>query len=213
MRASRILAFIGAGALVWTAGSVCSAAAFSFDFTFDGADISLDAGSTDPVGVSLMADDRFEADLHAASGGFWRVDAAYTQSFPMSFIVNPAGSRNGDSVASFLREGVEVLEIAEIGVIQEEVHIGAQNWTLPVGLEFDTVLLSYTLNSAVSLPPDTDLVATTIADRPDVFGSISNPERPFFRNSSLAYLTIPEPAALLTGIVSLLLTASRTRRC
>ncbi|CAN0373004.1 unnamed protein product, partial [Ectocarpus sp. 4 AP-2014] len=185
---------------------------FSFDFTFDGTDISLDAGSTDPVGISLVADDTFELDLHAAPGDFWRVESAYSQSFPMSFIVNPAGSRNGDSVASFLRGGVEVFEIAELGVSQLEVHIGAQNWTLPVGLEFDTVLLSYMLNSAVALPPDTENIATTIIDRPDVFGSISNPERPFFRNSSLVYETIPEPTGLLMGMVSLLFATGRTRR-
>lgn len=179
------------------------AVVYNFDITFDGTSVSVDAGSTDPVGVDLSPGDSFVADLHASSGNFWRVDTPYSQSFPMSFIVSPSGERLGDVVSSFLLNGVEVANIPELAVLQQQVHIGGQNWTLPVGLEFDTVLMTYDLTSAIEVG-GTNPVATIIQDRPDIFGSISNPERPFFRNPNISFNAIPEPASLSLAVLGLL---------
>lgn len=187
----------------------------SFDITFDGTDPSVDSGSTNPVGVSLAPGDSFELDLHASPGKFWRVDAAYSQSFPLSFIVNPPADRFGDIETLFLLDGVEVENITKMNTLQSEVHIGAQEWMLPVGLEFDTVLMTYDLLSANAVvdneftedPFLLPAVGTVIRDRPDIFGSISNPQRPFFRNSNISFNAIPEPSTfglIVVGMLSLM---------
>lgn len=187
------------------------AASFDFGITFDGIDPAVNLGSTDPIGVNLVPGDSFTLDFHASSGNFWRVDTPYTQSFPLSFIVNPSGDRLGDIVASFLLNGTEVENITELSTIQSEVHIGAQSWTLPVALEFDTIVMTYDLLSATEVDGAV-AVDTTIRDRPDIFGSISNPERPFFRNSNISFNAIPEPATIGLLLVGFLAMGNTRRR-
>jgi len=215
MNVAHILAFSMAFALCLGACTESHAGTdgttFNFDITFDGVSPTVDAGSTNPVGVSLDPDDGFVVSVRASSGNFWRVDAPYSQFAPLSFIVNPSGERAGNTISSFLLNGAEVANIPELGVIQSEIHIGAQNWTLPEGLEFDTVIMAYSLLGATELG-NSNPVATTIQSRPDIFSSLSSPERPFFRNSSISFNAIPEPATLcLTAVVLLGLGAIRRR--
>ena len=203
MKASPVVSFSLGLVLCLSACSQSNALTFSFDMTYDGASIALDAGSTDPEGTSISPGDSYSAGLHATSGNFWRVDAPFSQLFPMTFIVNPSGERTGDAAASFLRNGIEVLNIAEPAVFQSEVHIGAQNWALPVGLEFDTVISTYEMTNATELG-NSNPVTTTITSQTDIFGSISDPQRPFFRHSSISFNAVPEPATLALALVGLL---------
>lgn len=203
MKAFQVFSLTLGLALCLSACSESDALTFNFDMTYDGTSIAVDAGSTDPAGTSLSPGDSLTASVLASSGNFWRVDAPYSQLFPMTFIVNPVGERIGDVDSSFLLNGVEVLNIAEPAVLQTQVHIGAQNWTLPVGLEFDTVILTYGMTSATELG-NSNPVTTTIASRPDIFGSLSAPDRPFFRHPSISFNAVPEPSTLALAAIGLL---------
>lgn len=188
-----------------------AATIFDFEITVDGTTPSVDPGSTDPVGVTMFPGDSFLLDLHASPDSYWRVNAEFSQSFPLSFIVNPSGERLANVVSSFQRNGVEVANIAKSGIIQSQVHIGAENWTLPTGLEFDTVLMNYDLLDAVELGGG-NTVDTIIQDRPFLFGNIGSSERPFFRHPNIAFITIPEPTALAMLTAGLLSFATVRRR-
>jgi hypothetical protein len=199
-----------------------------FEITFDGTDPAVDAGSVDPAGINLLPGDSFEVNLHASPGNFWRVESPYTQSFPMSFIVSPSAIRTADIEALFMLDGVQMESIVNSNQSQQEVHIGAERWTLPVGLEFDTVLLNYALLSVEAVPDESEMdpfedpefmveplnlaIDTTIVDRPEIFGSISNPERPFFRNSNISFNAIPEPATFALGMAGVLTLSIFRRR-
>lgn len=188
-----------------------TATTFEFEITVDGTTPSVDPGSLDPVGVSMVPGDSFLLDLHASPNSFWRVNAETSQVFPLSFIVSPSGDRLANVVSSFQRNGVEVANIAKSGITQSQVHIGAENWTLPAGLEFDTVLMNYDLLDAVELGGG-NTVDTIIQGRPFLFGDISSDERPFFRHPNVAFITIPEPTTLAVLTVGLLSISAVRRR-
>lgn len=184
---------------------------FDFEITVDGTTPSLDAGSTDPVGLNLQPGDSYTLDLHASSGNFWRVETAFVQAFPLSFIVNPSAQRVGDAVASFQLNGSIVHVISELAVSQQEVHIGAQRWLLPAGLEFDSVLMTYDLTSALDLG-GVVTVDTIIQSQPFIFGDLSSDDRPFFRSPNISFNAVPEPATLsLAALMTLVLGLSRRK--
>ncbi len=178
-----------------------------FSVTVDGKTPTLDSDSTDPVGVNLLPGDSFNLDLHASSGNFWRVESAFDQVFPLSFIVDPPGERIGDVRTRFQLNGTTTFKIAELGVNQQEVHIGAQQWSLPRGLEFDSVLMTYELTEVGGTTVD-----TIIIDRPFIFGDVSSDDRPFFRHPNISFNAVPEPAAAGMAIVALLATLCMRRR-
>ena len=195
--------------LLTVAGMFGSANAdvFNFDMLFDGTTVSLNAGSDNPVGTSLIAGDSFNLQLSAANDDFWRVDTSLNNQFvPLTFFVLDAGSRTGNVNTGFFLDGTEVFRINEGNVGQSSVHIGANNWTLNSGLEFDTVIMDYTLVSSTS--------STTIQSRPNYFDGFGLSDSPFFDSDNITYEagSVPEPATLTLLGAGLALFGRRRRK-
>ncbi|MCP5157361.1 MAG: PEP-CTERM sorting domain-containing protein [Ectothiorhodospiraceae bacterium] len=185
--------FLGA-TLLLAVPQFANATVFEFDITFDGVTPTLDAGSATPAGTSLSIGDSFLLDLRAAGDDFWRVDGPYSNVFvPLTFAVGADGDRTANVQTQFLLDGVVVETIIETNVVQSEVHIGAQSWSLPLGLEFDTVSMTYDLLDSTA--------ATEIAASADLFEGFSVPDSPFFRSANVTYVegsaAVPEPTALV----------------
>lgn len=165
---------------------VAHATGYSIDMTFDGTDITLDGGSTDPIGLELFDSDTFNLELRASNDDCWRVDNDISGFFvPLTFGLQDSGERYANIVTSFYLDGTEILSarITDINVLQETVHVGAQSWDLSSGLEFDAVFMDYEL---VSSTADT-VISDPLTD--DYFNSFGSSDRPFFRHSSISYVT------------------------
>ena len=172
-------------------------AIYNFSMTFDGTSATLDGGSTDPDGVDLSVGDMFTIDLHAAGPNeFWQVDSEYSEFFPLTFAVEQSATRTGNISSSFLLNGLEVFSINEPGESQQFVHVGTQEWTLPAGLQFDTILMGYELQSS-----DSALNTITTDINPDIFSAFGDSDRPFFRHPDISY--VPEPTTLTLLAVGL----------
>ena len=117
-------------------------------------------GQRDHVHLSL--------DLHAANNDYWTLLANYNEFVPLSFGVNESATRTANITTEFLLDGAVVHSFSDVGVTQEFVHVGAQNWNLVAGLVFDQVHMSYTLNSSTSpIPPSIRISSPPSAIRRD----------------------------------------------
>jgi hypothetical protein len=182
----RFLAGLSAGAVIGLFASQAHATAYNFEFTFDGSMISLDAGSDTPGGTDLMIGDTFMIDVSAASGAFWRVDAAYSEFVPLSFAVSDLADREVNLTATFLRNGLTVATIADPGLIQSSIHVGGQQFDLALGLEFDQVLVDWEF---LSITPDVIGQDTTVINtEPGFFNAFGDPERPFYNASEISFI-------------------------
>lgn len=102
-------------------------------------------------------------------------------------------TRTAHIATDFLLNGGNVNTITETGIAQNFVHVGAQNWNLAAGLEFDTVSMVYDLLAINTLG------TTTINTALSIFASFGASDRPFFNSPDVSYNTaqvVPLPAAL-----------------
>jgi hypothetical protein len=137
--------------LIALGASAAAAATYNFAATYDGATIALDAGSDDPDGLELFVGDSFEIDLRSAGSDFWRVTEEVIRAFvPLTFYVPEDGNRTVDIMTTWSLDGVETASQSELGAIQGAAHIGAQEWSLGLGIEFDRVLISLVLNESTA---------------------------------------------------------------
>lgn len=178
------------------ASATAHATLYDFDVTYNGGAAALDGGSANPTGTVLVAGDSFDLDLHAANNDYWTLLANYNEFVPLSFGVNESATRTANITTEFLLDGAVVHSFSDVGVTQEFVHVGAQNWNLVAGLVFDQVHMSYTLNSSTS---------TNSTINSNIFAAFGDSARPFYNNQVFAYTRnaggVPEPATLaLAGL-------------
>lgn len=135
-----------------------SAALLDFDVTYDGTDISLDAGSDTVLGTSIEIGDSFNYNVSAAGTDFWKVDASLNY-FPfLAFTTAEDGERDGTFSLNLLLDGVSQLFVGPTAVTNAFVHIGTNGVSLIAGLMFDEIILDYTLTGSTSTTTITQYV-------------------------------------------------------
>jgi hypothetical protein len=196
--------------LCWGLIQQSNATNFNYNLTFDGPDISGDAGAATPAGSVLSDGDNFNLNIHASGSDYWRVDNDFSNVFiPLSFHVDPPGIRTGNVVSKFWQDGIQVEQIDETDVSQQILHLGANIWTLSTGLEFDTITMSYELLTSTTEPPNPTGIDTTIRNTTDILLNFPNStSNLFFRHDSISYVSaVPVPAAVWlfgSGLIGLL---------
>ena len=190
--------------LLYLLGCVCStsyAASYTFSTLYNGNSTVLMSGSDNPIGMDLAVEDKFNYNLSANADDFWQVDSGGFFISILAFETPDDGSRYSDFTLSFLLDSVVQYTHSETNSLQSWNHIGTNGLTLSTGLQFDELLLKYTLNSS-----DSD--SNTISDyywnglSPDAFPGIS-----YIYKQSGAPTPVPEPATLLilgSGIIGLI---------
>jgi hypothetical protein len=184
------------------------AATFNFDVIYDGTDITLAPGSDPVIGSILVDGDDFTYNVRAAGTDFWRVDAT-ANFFPfLAFTVNEEGNRKGNFTLELLLDGVQQFYLPEslTPVINSEVHLGTNDVSLTAGLEFDQIVLQYTLDMATDVD-DLFSIETTLNNY-----SIG-PNFPGGFNPDVSYIAaVPLPGALgLLGLGWLSLVGRRRK--
>ena len=207
----RIIATLAASAALFIT-SAAQAAVFNYDISFDGTNVIINPGSDTPAGSSFAIGDSFSLTFSATGNSFWRVLSDYDAFVPLSFSVAGSGTRTADIDTQFLLDGAVVNSTMETGVSQASVHIGAQNFDLNAGLEFDTITLNWELTALSDAA-----LATVINDVVDVFSGFGqNGIAPFFRANAIEFVTdaaVPLPgAALLFGSALVAGAAARRRK-
>ncbi|MEL6212266.1 MAG: hypothetical protein AAFQ96_01615 [Pseudomonadota bacterium] len=191
--------------------STAHATDFTFNISFDGSDVSIDAGSDVPEGASFEVGDTFALTFAATDDSFWRVLEDYSAFVPLSFATTEGAARTANIDTQFLLDGAVVNSTSEIAT-QSSFHIGAENFDLVSGLEFDTITLNWEFVSI-----DDPLVATIISFSSDIFNGFGQAGvAPFFRADDIAFITdavVPLPgAAVLFGTALLGGAAARRRK-
>ena len=135
--------------LLCYAAAPAVAAPYNFDVLYSGGgNAVLAAGSDDPLTTTMVAGDSFVYTLSAQGGAEWKVING-SSIFPLFALpVAEDGTRVGDFTLSLLNNGGNVYTYSELGASNSFVHLGTNTVTLAAGLEFDTISLSYTVNSA-----------------------------------------------------------------
>ncbi len=147
---SALVGLVLAGSAIQTASAQAN---YNFNVEYSGGgNAALAPGSDDPVGVNILPGDAFLWTIQAINGGYWHVTTG-GDFFPlMAFAVNEPGTRIGDYALTLYRNSVSVFSLAEFGAVNNYVHLGSNTVTLPTGLDFDNMELTYLLQSAVDDP-------------------------------------------------------------
>jgi hypothetical protein len=147
--------------------------------------------------------DTFEIDLRSAGSDFWRVTEEVIRAFvPLTFLVVESGDRTVDIVTTWSLDGVETASQSEPGAIQGLAHIGAQDWSLGLGVEFDRVLISLALS-------DSDAQTVVDASGPTIFtdfGGLFFTSGPFtgeieYVDGGAAVIPLPAAGALYLPVL------------
>jgi len=183
---------------------LASATAFNFDVTFNGTTASVDLGSDPVAGTSLVPGDSFFLDIHTANDDFWEVTGPTNLGIYASFFVQDSGTRTGNVVTTFLLNGIQVAQDVDLALQQQFVHMGAQVFNLPMGLQFDQVQVSYSFLSTTS-------TFTTIQPSADSVNL-----SPFFPHSSVSYVQnsteVPDPATTSPVVTAFAISRLRAYR-
>ena len=188
------------------------ATTYHFNMTYDGTAISLNPGSADPGVTVLQPGDSFMVNLHALGSDYWHVNTDYNVFVPLSFSVHEGASRLAEIATSFLNNGVVLNSTFETDIGQNFVHIGAQNFDLQAGFDFDQIALTWTMLSISTNGP------TALNNDPGVFNGFSQADAPFVNSPKITYVhvsAVPLPAALpllATALAGAFGAASRRRK-
>ncbi|WP_348696936.1 PEP-CTERM sorting domain-containing protein [Duganella fentianensis] len=123
---------------------VANAATYTFDYTYNGNSVTVNQSA---AGSAIVAGDIVTATFHAASGGYWHVDAGMQIWTPQG--MNETGDRIGDLSWTFLRQGTTVDSGASFGKSSQYVHI-PQEVIASKTINFDTLTWTYTLTSSTA---------------------------------------------------------------
>ena len=166
--------------------NTAQATIFDFDITFDGINATVDASSDPVAGTTLVpGSDGFNLDIHTAGNDFWNVVTSTNLGVYAGFYVEENGARTGNVTTTFFLNGAQVAQDIDLGLVQANVHMGAEIFNLAVGTIFDQVVVDYTFLASTSS-------FTTIQNSPDIIEFF-----PFFRDSNIDYVTgVPEPSTL-----------------
>jgi len=193
------------GSLALSVSAPASAAAYHFDIGYSGGGSAfLETGSDNPVGTNLKAGDTFLWDFHAAGpSDYWNVVSG-GKFFPfMAWQVEEQARRTGDWSLTLKLDGADVFSTSENGSVQSYLHVGTNDVVLTTGLQFDQMILSYSLTASGSAD-------TTIAS---IFSIGGQPPEVMFA-SRIAFVqsaAVPEPSMLLL-IGAGILGVARSRR-
>jgi len=182
--------------------TTASATVYDFDLLYNGGALSLDVGSDDPIGASLVDGDSFDYNIQATGTDFWNVDVG-GNFFPfLAFTIAESGDRVGDMTLSLLLDGVEQFSLAENGISNSFVHLGTNGVNLLAGLMFDEIILTYDLITSVDdvllTPNNATITHYTIGSDPLVPGGFSSADISYIR---APINNVPEPGLL--GLMAL----------
>lgn len=165
-----------------------NAATFLFDATYDGTSVALNAGSTDPTGITLTAGDDIIFTLSAITGSGWTTNSA-SSIFPfLAFAINESGDRNVTYSLDFLRSGTSIFNDTA-SEVNSSVHFGTNTVSFNSGLVADAFRLSVDFESGDD---------ATISELTPIFGT---PDRNEFASDpsaltfgALSVSAVPEPS-------------------
>lgn len=190
--------FVAAGIVAGAA----QAATYNFDLVYDGTGLSYAAGSDATVGTTLNPGDNFTLTVAAAGDSYFSVNTTDSYYYPLTFFVEPAGSRYGDVTTTFSLDGTTVDQDVETNIGQASIHIGTQYYSFTAGMAFDTVVMEYTFNSGPAgtiSDHSTTVYPDWVSDLAGDFGFLATPsEDTFFAaRSSIDYVDVPMSAVPL----------------
>jgi hypothetical protein len=195
--------FVRVGICAMLIGAAVRPAAAQSHYDFNvlysgGGNATLAPGSQDPTGLNILPLDDFLWTITATAGSFWHVDAG-GDFFPlMAFGVTEGGDRYGDFTLTLFRAGSSVFSQVESGALNCYAHMGTNTVSLATGLDFDKMMLSYTLTS--ELGDDSDSCGSPINDPPKGDGSAKVPGDSHIDSGLLPIFGAPEENAHSPGI-------------
>lgn len=198
----RKLAF-GAAIAAFAAAAPASAADYVFAVNYTGGVATLADPSDDPLTTSLLPGDTFSYLLTATDGDWKKISS--TAIFPFFALpVSEAGVRVGDYVLVLSDNGTAVFLDAQNDVGNSSVHVGTNDVLVPLGLVWDSYLLTYKILS------DTAGIATpnSLFPWPGSAPEIANPDDIAFGT----FGAVPEPASWMMMISGMGLAGAMLRR-
>ena len=127
--------------------SSASATSYTFDLTFDGTSLTPTNVGSGLAGVGLNVGDDFVLTVRAAGNGFWTTTTS-SFSLPINPALNINALTSGNAVSTGFLDGAVVFVETETPSGRCCAELGPNSWSLPIGLTFDEVVLSYTLLSS-----------------------------------------------------------------
>jgi hypothetical protein len=149
------------------------------EYAYDGTAVSE---IQDATGQNLAIGDTVEATFNA-TGGYWRSGG---EIWPLIEIVEP-GTRTGDAIYSLFAAGTQVYTHTSAGQITSDTYI-IDPLTLPLGLDFDKLTVSYLLQGSTS---EFNTLGDDFVDYADLVHDSA-----IFISGELQPSTVPLPAAL-----------------
>lgn len=194
--------------LISFAGSQSAAASYVFDIVWDGESFSESSSGSGLSSTVLNTGDDFTLTLRAADTGFWTVHTANSL-FPL----NPraSGVTRGDSTFDIMNDGVTVATDTNVNEWRCCAELGTTRWEgLAVGTVFDTVVMSFTLNSGSSQTLFSNGMSTSSFWSTNLFNNGTN-----FSYTEGAPSQVPLPAGgvlLISGMAGLAMMRRRKTR-
>lgn len=197
----KTFAFLGFSLAISTFSVSSMATNYNFNEIYSGGgSISLAPGSDDPLTTNLHAGDTFQWTITTTPGSYWNVFSGGSL-FPfMSFQISESGTRTGDYNLDLSFGGSSVFSDIQTGISNSYAHIGTNTVSVPTGLNYDQMSLSYTLTGSDS----SDNTIVSLLPWPG-----SAPEVNFSGN--IALVPEPETYAMLLAGLGLLGFAARRR--
>lgn len=197
---------------------------YAFDVIYQGSgDAVLAPGSTDPRLVTLQAGDTFVWTISALPGYQWSVLAGGDVFPMMAFGVAESAFRTSNHVLTLSSLGTTTLSRVSNSEEQSLVHMGTNTVTVPTGLVFDRLELSYALLLAeeLVLVDNPDDPEKPFEERGGPIGSTPNTLLPIFgmldstkvaNTSTTIYGPVPEPATWALWLAGLAAAGVAARR-
>jgi hypothetical protein len=163
-----------------------SAPTYVYDYTFDGTTTTTNASA---AGNQLLNGQSVGMTVRAAGNDYFQVSATWGLWMPLG--MNECGTRVGDLSFTALLDGITVATGGYTDGTSYCVHI-AQNFSVPMGLQFDVLSWEFT-QSSFSTDDGKNTLGTLFSEQYNGGGN------PAMSNSAIYVRghTVPEPSSLL----------------